>query len=69
MALNDPGIKDEVGRVAVVPTTHQIVLPSRATAAVDIDASKSVPGQKRKNYLNKAIATSMATVMGKLVNL
>jgi len=28
-----------------------------------------VPGQKRKNYSNKATATSMGTVMGKLASL
>ena len=37
---NGPGITDEVRRVAVVPTINQRVLPSRATAAVDIGASK-----------------------------
>jgi len=53
-AFNGLGITDGAGRVAVVPTTHQIVLPSHATAAVDIDVSKLVPGQKRKNYSSKA---------------
>jgi hypothetical protein len=43
--------------VAVVPTTHQTVLPSRATAGVDIDASKLVTGLKRKNYSSKATYT------------
>jgi len=57
-AFNGPGITDGARRVAVVPTTHQIVLPSHDAASIDIDVNRLVPGQKRRNYSNKAIITS-----------
>ena len=66
-AFNGPGITEGVGKLEVVPTTHQTVLPSRATAAAGTSASKLVPGLKRRNYSNKATATLIATGMGKPV--
>ena len=51
---NGPGITDGAGKLT-------------KAAAVDIGASKLVPGPKRRNYSSKATPTSMATVMGKLV--
>jgi len=56
-AFNGPGITEGVGRLA-------------KAAAVDIGASKLVPGLKRRDYSSKAtptLSTSMATVMGKPV--
>ena len=64
---NGPGNTDGVGRVAVVPTTHQAALNGLAKMASDIGASKLVLGLKRRNYSSKATPTLMATVMGKLV--
>lgn len=55
-AFNDLGNTGGVGRLT-------------KAAAVDIAASKLVPGQKRRNYSCKAIATLIATVMGKPVSL
>jgi len=53
-------------KVPTLAPMHLVLLILARTAA-GIGASKLVPGQKRKNYSNKATATSMATVMGKLV--
>ena len=53
---NGLGITEEAERVPAVVVT-------------DIDASKLVPGQKRRNYSCKAIATLIATGMGKLASL
>ena len=53
-AFNGPGITDGVGKLT-------------KAAAVDIGASKLVPGLKRRDYSSKATPTLMATVMGKPV--
>jgi len=65
---NDPGITGGTGKVPNLELMHLVLLILGRTA-VGIGVSKLVPGQKRRNYINKATAISMAMVMGKLASL
>jgi len=68
VAYNDPGITGGAGKVPTLALIHLVLLILARTAA-GIGVSKLVPGQKRRNYSNKATATSIVTVMGKLASL
>ena len=65
-ASNDLGTTGGAERLQMLALMHMVLLILAKTAA-GIGVSKLVPGQKRRNYSNKVTATSMATVMGKLV--
>jgi hypothetical protein len=64
-ASNDPGTRGKVGKLAVA--LIHLVLLILARPAADLGVSKVVPGQKRRNYLNKATATLIERMMGKHV--
>jgi len=65
-ASNDLGITGGPGKVPTLALMDLVRLILARTKA-GIGVSKLVPGQKRRNYSNKATATLMAMVMGKLV--
>jgi len=65
VVFSDHGTKGKAGRLAVAPI-HLLLLIMARTAAV-IDVRKLHPGQKPKNYSNKATPTLTVTAMRKLV--
>jgi len=40
VVFNDPGTTGKVGKLALVPTTRQVVLQGLAKVAADLDVSK-----------------------------
>jgi hypothetical protein len=60
--FNDPGITEGAGKVPTLALMNLALLILARTEA-GIGVSKLVLGQKRRNYSNKATATSIVTVM------